>query len=398
MRHNHKGGQRPKSGAQKIKSLQRLVHALPPLPTPRSISFFICLLGKVSPFTPKNAPIPSNPLYLETNLLGEGKVFKFTNGGVSCPASDQRLSSLCFVSFCFGVSISSSAYLGETSSGNALKSLDSILNRRSLARGNEALSNKFKTNSAVLNGTQNIELSLSNGALHVLGLGVGDLVEGLDNTLTGLAEVFLGAGNGDGKETSIGVREVACNSLNTGEVGNGLGERASTGVPLDGGFTAEEVGKDAELGLGTGSTLRAGVGDHKGITSGVVDAVLTTEVLGGVGRNAAAGLEVAEELLGPLLELSLLGAGGNYGDVATLVDLLGVAGDGQATAGDVGDVLGGEGQLVGAQSGVEGNVVGGLERDGLWVVGEGVDLIDDLGADLLVELVDWEWSDAISTR
>lgn len=313
-----------------------------------------------------------------------------TNNRVGSLATKDSLGSLCCVSNVTFIPEALSSYLSEAVDSDGVEGLDGIGNLGSLAGGNDALADKLEALGPVLSGSKDIELSLRNSTLEVLGGGLRNLVKGADDGLTGLAERRLGTSHGDGEEAGIGVGDVAGNGLSTGDIGNGLGKGAGAGVPLGSGLTTEEVGKDGNLGLGAGSTLGAGEGDHKSIASGAEDAVLTTVVLGGGGRDSVASLEVSEELAGPLLKLSLLGAGGNDGNVALLVDLLGVGGDGQAGGGDVGDIFGGNGQLVSTQASVEGNVVGGLKGNGRGIVGESVDFAGEGRGDLLVELEGWE--------
>lgn len=265
-----------------------------------------------------------------------------------------------------------------------------------VARRNEALTNQFKPNGPVLSSSQNVKLGLRNRLLHILRLDRAELLDRLNDRLGALAEIVPSTLNGDGQKTGIAVSDVTGSGTDTNMVSNSLREEASSGVPLSGALTTKEVCQDLVLGLGLGATLGAGESNHNGISSIGVDAVLTTIVLGsGGGDVAVSGGDLREVLLGPLLEFSTGGTGGNDGNVALLVDLLGVAWNDLAVVAVVMDELVGESEEPVAETIVEGNVVGVLERNegrGAFVGG---DVTGKNRSNLLSKFVRWVPSDEI---
>lgn len=287
-------------------------------------------------------------------------------------------------------------YLLDLLLGDILESLSNLVDLVGLVAVDEAGPGSLKTGLEGLDGLQSAELGEGNGFLDVLGgdLTGGGLLEGVDDVLAGGTDLVGLAGQGDGEKTGIGVGVVLGGNAELAESLGGLGQKGEAGGPLDSGLAAQKGSENGSLGLVACGAESAGTGegDHNRVADLGGNALLTTVVLGGDGRQNvvfAGGVDgggVLEELANPLGDLSGVGATGDKSDVGLGVGTLSELG--QGIAGDVllvgGRLGGGDG---GAQTAVESNTVGGIDGNGLRVGVDGLLLVLKELADNLVQFV-----------
>ena len=243
-----------------------------------------------------------------------------------------------------------------------------------------------ETGSAGLAGGQEVESGLGDGLDEIL---LGDVtldnaLDRLDSLLGGLADGFGGSIDLDGEETGIGVGVVCSLGNRARSRGSSLGKESEAWCPLDGGSTTQEANEDSSLRLGIPERC-AGEGDNHRVGASLGDALLAAKVLGSISLQLELGCggNVLEEGLDPLGEAGMAGTVSNNGDVG-----LGVSGIGKDSDGVLVQVRGDggiDGRVErGAEAGVEGDRVGGIEgnrrsRDlGLLQVDELLDLLVEL--------------------
>ena len=287
-------------------------------------------------------------------------------------------------------------YLLDLLLGDLLESLSNLVDLVGLVAVDKAGAGSLKTGLEGLDRLQSAELGEGNGLLDVLGsdLTGGGLLEGVDDVLAGGTDLVGLAGQGDGEKTGIGVGVVLGGNAKLAEALGGLGQKGEAGGPLDSGLAAQKSSENGSLGLVACGAESAGSGesDHNSVADLGGNALLTTVVLGGDGRQNvvfAGGVDgggVLEELANPLGDLSGVRAGGDQSDVGLGVGTLSELG--QGIAGDVllvgGRLGGGDG---GAQTAVESDTVGSIDSNGLRVGVDGLLLVLEELADNLVQLV-----------
>lgn len=241
---------------------------------------------------------------------------------------------------------------------------------------------------------ESVELGVRNSLCDVL-LGdgaAGNALEGLDGLLGSLADRGSLAGELDGQKTGIRVSHVGSLDGKTRQAGGGLGQQAEARSPLDGRLAAEERGEDGKLGLGASDVSAREGNDHR-VAGGMAGALLTTEVLGGLGLERLAALgrggQLTEELTGPARQGLGRSAVSDEGNVGLGVD----------NVREAGNVLlvhvllvGGRGRRVegGTETRVESDRVGVVQSDGGSIGGESGLLEAENALNFLVELVGWE--------
>lgn len=183
-----------------------------------------------------------------------------------------------------------------------------------------------------------LELGRSTGLREVFvrDLSFRDLSEGVDSPFGAGADVVcVRTGNGDMEEAGVGVHRGFGSDGEARHIGGRFGEEGEARGPLDGGLATEQSGQHGYFGFVEAACqrARAGKGEDHGIAIAVGDAFLTAIVLGLVFVDEAG--DVAwwgaaqgwEEVRDPALEVGVLGAVGNDGDVGFAVGEGGVGGN-----------------------------------------------------------------------
>jgi hypothetical protein len=286
--------------------------------------------------------------------------------------------------------------LGERFRGDGIEGLEGVGERCALA-GEELLGNRVSDRRRVLGVGGGLELCPGDGALDLLvrELGAGELVDGGDDGLAGLAQA-LGALGLDLNRQQLGVRVGREDGRGGRALGRGRGpaERARAGRPLDGGRGAEQVREDERLGRGSLSQAvredkrRLGLGKKVEVDRNALLAAVVGRLVGGllgVERDLAV-LELDVELLAK----EVAGVTLERRRVNTLADEANLLREGRAVEGlDVGrgDGLGGRGKERVTEALAEGNLVRELERRDGGRAERGIRLLGDERLDLLVMLV-----------
>ncbi|KAB5583682.1 hypothetical protein GE09DRAFT_308169 [Coniochaeta sp. 2T2.1] len=311
-------------------------------------------------------------LHLETQILSVGQHVQVTNSRNASLVLQQTLRRLCnnvsYVILRCQRMENEGTYSLQLLRCNRLQSLHGRRNIKRLAAGDQLSASGDDASSAGLANRQKVEPGVGNGLGDILlrDVSVGDALEGLDRLLGCLLDATGRARDGDGEETGVRVGVVVGGGRDTGRAGGSLGEEGEASGPLDVALAAEKGGEDRDLGL---AVRQGGTGesDDVSVCAGTAGARLAAEVLAGSGVEAqvarAGGGNGLEEGLAPLGELGLSGTIGHQGDVALVVDGLGIACDRVLVQ------VGAEGSGArrvesGAEAGVESNGVSGVKGEG----------------------------------